>query len=193
MVEELLIEDEKTAKVLSDPLRQRILRTLVEHGAQTSSGLSRLMGLAAAKLHYHLGKLESVGLVELDHEERINGIAARYLRAVARTFRLEQTIIRQSPGLQSSVLALARQQFDEALDNLGAVFDRLRAGEPRDSVPEGLLLVEQLTLTRDEAAQLEDETQALMKRYLALADAHRGETANVGNWQVLVSAVPKKG
>jgi DNA-binding transcriptional ArsR family regulator len=192
MLDELLIEDEKTAKVLSDPLRQRILRALVEHGAQTSSGLSRLMGLAAAKLHYHLGKLEAVGLVELDHEERIHGISARYLRAVARSFRLEQTFVRQSLSIQSSVLTFAREQFDEALEHLAVVFERLRAGEPRDTMPEVLLLVEHLTLSREEAAQLEVETHELLKKYAALSDVHRGEKGETGSWQVLVSAVPVK-
>jgi DNA-binding transcriptional ArsR family regulator len=190
MVEELLVEDDKTAKVLSDPLRQRILRTLVNHGAQTSSGLSRLMGLPAAKLHYHLTKLEAVGLVELDHEARINGIAARYLRAVARSFRLEQTIVRQSPALMNSVLGLAREQFDEALDNLSDLFERLRAGEARSEVPEGLLLVEHLSLTPEQASQMEQEVQALMRKYIALADVQGPPGSR--RWQVLVTSVPVK-
>jgi len=75
------LENEKELKIFMDPIRQRILRTMGMLGAPvTAKHLADVTGMTPASAKHHLGRLESIGLVEEDHTEQIHGITARFYR-----------------------------------------------------------------------------------------------------------------
>jgi DNA-binding transcriptional ArsR family regulator len=74
---------EGVAAVLS-PLRRRLLENL--ESPDSATGLARKLGIPRQKINYHLRKLESAGLVELDEEKNRRGCVERYVRMTARAF-----------------------------------------------------------------------------------------------------------
>ena len=62
----LVIEDDR-AKVLTDPLRWRILETLGEGKAVAE--LSQTLGVTDARMLYHLRRLAQTGVVQLEEDE----------------------------------------------------------------------------------------------------------------------------
>jgi len=81
------------------------------------------------------------------------------------------------------VLSMARDQFDEALTHLTRALDRLPSGESTGA-PEGMLVVELLNLSQEDARALQNEFQALLAKYNK-NPAGRGDW-----WHVVISAVP---
>jgi predicted transcriptional regulator len=78
----LIASSEKDIQVLSSPQRQRILRLLQNekkplHGKE----IGEKLGLKAASAHFHLKKLEEIGVINQSHTQVINGITARYYEA----------------------------------------------------------------------------------------------------------------
>jgi DNA-binding transcriptional ArsR family regulator len=79
-----VIDDVERATAVLHPLRQRVLRELLEPESATS--LSRRIGLPRQQLNYHLRLLEEEGLVEAVGERQRRGCTERLLRAVARSY-----------------------------------------------------------------------------------------------------------
>lgn len=83
------VKDLEQLKVLSDPLRVKILWEL-DYGAQTGKMLSVKLNLPASKMRYHLTALEKAGLVEIERTEVINGIVQKFYRPIAKEISLEK-------------------------------------------------------------------------------------------------------
>src|SRR5262245_7647806 len=79
-----LIQGQGRAMALRHPLRRRILEALQE--PDSSSGLSRRLGMPRQRLNYHMRGLEKEGLLELVHERRKGNCTERVLRATARAY-----------------------------------------------------------------------------------------------------------
>jgi DNA-binding transcriptional ArsR family regulator len=79
------------AKLLSDPLRLRILRAFVDE-PRTTKQVAGLLGENATKLYRHVRALEEAGLLALESERQNRGTVERYLRAVARRFEVDATL-----------------------------------------------------------------------------------------------------
>lgn len=80
-----IIEELEQLKTISDPLRARVLLYLIEK-AYTGQQLAKLLGMARAKVHYHLNELERHSLIFVIRTELKNGIVQKFYRAVARGF-----------------------------------------------------------------------------------------------------------
>lgn len=78
-------------KILADPLRQRVLRALVDE-EKTATQLVGEIEEAPSNLHYHVEQLRGAGLVELVRESPKRGTTEKYYRAVAKRFEI-------APGL----------------------------------------------------------------------------------------------
>ncbi|SFA97532.1 Helix-turn-helix domain-containing protein [Lentibacillus halodurans] len=83
------VKDLEQLKVLSDPLRVKILWEL-DQGAQTGKMLSIKLNLPASKMRYHLTALEKAGLAEIERTEVINGIVQKFYRPIAKEISLEK-------------------------------------------------------------------------------------------------------
>lgn len=80
-----IIEDLEQLKTVSDPLRAKVLQFLIEK-AYTGQQLAKLLGMARAKVHYHLNELEKHSFITVVRTELKNGIVQKFYRAVARGF-----------------------------------------------------------------------------------------------------------
>lgn len=75
--------------IYMSPVRQELLRALrLNGGPMTPKGLADRLGISPSSVQHHLKKLLSLGVVEVDHQEVINGITATYYRESFATVRI---------------------------------------------------------------------------------------------------------
>ena len=79
-----VLEDDRAAAALLDPLRSRILATLRHPGSATT--VADELGETRQKVNYHLRTLEELGLVELVEERPRRGLTERVVQATASAY-----------------------------------------------------------------------------------------------------------
>lgn len=68
-------------KIFMSPQRQKLLRNMHILGkAVTPKAVADMLGISPSSAQFHIKKLESLGVVELDHKESINGIQAKFYK-----------------------------------------------------------------------------------------------------------------
>src|SRR5579859_254252 len=84
--EELLevynLETIEQMRAIADQLRQRIMQELLQE-PRTATQVAEVLGLAPAKVHYHIRELERVGLVNLVFTREKGGILEKYFQPIA--------------------------------------------------------------------------------------------------------------
>lgn len=82
-----IIQTDEEIKIFADPYRMRIMEVFIEHKEpMTVKEVADHMGEVPAKIHYHVKKLISIDILELDHVEVIHGINAKYYKMVHESF-----------------------------------------------------------------------------------------------------------
>lgn len=75
--------------IYMSPVRQELLRVLrLSKTPMTPKGLADRLCISPSSVQHHLKKLLSLGVVEVDHQEVINGITATYYRESFATVRI---------------------------------------------------------------------------------------------------------
>lgn len=86
----LILSDEKDVAIFMHPLRQRMLeKMMILAEPVTSKRLADELGIAPSSARHHMLKLESIGVVEKDHQELIHGILATYYRLTDKCISLD--------------------------------------------------------------------------------------------------------
>lgn len=76
-------------KAFSDPYRMIIMKHYYNLGKPaTVKQIADIMSEVPAKVHYHVKKLESTGILKLDHTKEINGIVAKFYEPTAKSFKI---------------------------------------------------------------------------------------------------------
>jgi DNA-binding transcriptional ArsR family regulator len=88
---ELTITDLDRLRVIADPLRLRILETLIE--PRTVKQVAAALGLAPTKLYYHINLLERHGLIVVVDTRLVSGILEKRYQAAARGFRVDHDLL----------------------------------------------------------------------------------------------------
>lgn len=148
-------------RAISDMLRLRIM-ALLEKQAMTATQLGEELGLATAKVHYHVRELEKVGLLQLVETREKGGILEKYYRAIAHDITVSKALLSsQSDEIQTAF----RELFDQiAHDFLQALRQRK---EPENlQLPAGLgIYLEHLYLTREELHTLLEQLSELTRPF----------------------------
>lgn len=85
MKEIYYIKKLEVLKILSDPIRVKIITTL-STSPKNSQYVADKLGLARTKVLYHLNILEKNNLIEVAQTDMINGIVQKYYIPVAKAF-----------------------------------------------------------------------------------------------------------
>ena len=126
--------DERLAKALSHPLRQRILQRLNEGGVKSPNELSRDLGDPLGNVSYHVRILRELDCVELVRTEQRRGALEHYYRATAQPWlddkqwaRLPAAFRRKTLGRTLSELLEAAGDASQAggFDHPEAVVNRV--------------------------------------------------------------------
>lgn len=116
MKDTMLLTELSAIKAYSDPYKIKILQTYYKlNQPATVKQIADYMGEVPAKVHYHVKKLEAVGILKLMHTREINGITAKYYQPMAKHFDISQDVI-----LPPTLMQLGSTIHEESL---AAVFD----------------------------------------------------------------------
>lgn len=165
---EFVVDNLETLKVLSDPLRIRMLDLMRD--PCTVKQVANELDIPPTKLYYHITQLEKHGLIVLVDTQIVSGIIEKHYQAVAQTIRVKRQLLSPSPdnadanGLELTVMSL----WQDAIANLResssqGVIDTSEDPEGQDTVnPSTLNLRSSNLVLRPE--QAED----FLRRYNAL-------------------------
>ena len=122
------ISDLDQVRLLSDPLKLRLLQSFAE-SARTTKQVAAELGESVTKLYRHVDALFDSGLIEVVEEKRKRGTIERTFRAVARRFEADHSLFSGAPGDEGvntarEVLRVGESEILEALANAGADEDR---------------------------------------------------------------------
>ena len=113
---ELVLERLETLRVVSDPLRLRLLERLAL--PRTVKELAAELGLAPTKLYYHVGLLERHGLLRVVDTRLVSGIIEKRYQVTARRLRVAPHLL---------TIAVAGDRDDGAAGLLTTVFANTEA------------------------------------------------------------------
>lgn len=117
----VVIDDPGALKVLSDPLRKRLIE-LLRQAPSTVKGLAALLQVSPKSLYYHIHLLERHGLIRVVGTRVVSGVLEKHYRATAYLFAFS--------GLEGATTAPdgAQSRYD-AVSRLLAITDEdLRRG-----------------------------------------------------------------
>jgi DNA-binding transcriptional ArsR family regulator len=164
IADEHIIENLDTLKIIADPTRLEVMRTLKK--PRTVKEVSELMDTDPTKLYYHVRQLEKPGHIRVVETNIVSGIIEKTYQVVARRFRVEESLI------------AATEMTDENMEKLfGTIFEVTKA-EIKRSVQVGLMDLADNSepqrhgvgqgsfyLTEAQAAVFYQKVEAIMKEY----------------------------
>lgn len=122
------IETVEQMRAVSDVLRIRIINTL-DKQPMTATQLSEELGLAPAKVHYHVRELEKVGLLELVETREKGGILEKYYQPIAREIHMNRALLSSPPDEVESTFRGLIDQVSNGF--LRAFRQRREQGDPQ--------------------------------------------------------------
>ncbi len=175
--EPIVLRTDAELKILTDPLRQRILWKLAERNApMTAKNVADALGIAPSSAGHHLRRLERIGAVEIDRRETVHGIVATYYRMSRRPVSVSLDAQAQE-NEQRLLLENSLRLVEEGFWRHAA---QLRAKTPQGGMMEALpesrglrYCVDMLHLTDAELTEWNEMVRTFM-------DAHDGAHAAAG-------------
>lgn len=136
-------------RIYSDPYRIQILNAFHKFGRPaTVKEIADKMEQVPAKVHYHVKKLESIGLLTLVDTKLINGITAKYYQAYKGSVKIKKSEIDETVHqvFQSETTKLLSNLYDENKKRF------LQANQQQK--PNGTITNTELQLTQEEFDEL---------------------------------------
>jgi DNA-binding transcriptional ArsR family regulator len=171
--------DERLAKALSHPLRQRILQRLNEGGVRSPNELSRELGDPLGNVSYHVRILRELDCVELVRTEQRRGALEHYYRATAEPWLDDEQWARLPAAFRRKTLG---RTLSEILEGASAASRETGFDHPE-------VKVDRIDLELDEQAwkdivSLLNETHEAALRIQSEAAARRDESGADGDGSI---------
>jgi DNA-binding transcriptional ArsR family regulator len=160
MQESYELETIEQLRAIADILRIRIIDLLQEQ-PMTVTQLGETLGMAPAKVHYHVRELEKVGLLRLVETREKGGILEKYYQPIAKDISVSKNLFLTAPPDES--LAATSAWLDQLKDGFQRAFRT--ALERKDEQPDLGLGVSHIYVTAEEKKQLYKHFAELLKTY----------------------------
>lgn len=163
-----IITTDEELKIFSDPYRMKIIKTYQGYGVPlTVKQCADHLGEVPAKVHYHVKKLLSINVLELDHVEVINGINAKYyyLPKTSFTVKLQdeesEKIYKQLNKVESMIANMIDDfKKDFFISSKNAVDHKIE-----DPTEVGMITAKDVYLSEEDFEVLSKELSELANRY----------------------------
>jgi predicted ArsR family transcriptional regulator len=166
LMDQLVIEDLETLKVLSDPLRMQIAE-LMSYQPRTVKQVAKELGTTPHKLYYHVKLLEEHGLIRVVRTRLVSGIVEKHYQITAKDIVVADGLLSVSkPEGKSDIEAL----ISSILDGTKADFIRslrlrtngeIQVGERHPSNATR----EMANLTREQAKRICKKLEELVREF----------------------------
>jgi DNA-binding transcriptional ArsR family regulator len=153
-------ESVEQMRVIADDLRQRIFEALVEQ-PMTVTQVGEQLGIAPARIHYHVRELERVGLVRLVDTREKGGILEKYYRAVARHIMFPMSLVRSADP--SEIFDAANDFVHDVARRFLSALGRATREQPGGNAYS--LSRDHIWITRDEMEEVLKLQQETVERY----------------------------
>lgn len=180
-----VLRTKEEIKIFTDPYRMRIIKAYGSSKVPlTVTQVAHSINEVPAKVHYHLMKLLSINILELDHIQVIKGINAKYYRLVTDEFKIEvdrsdpKTIDKQFMKITGYVFSEIDEFKEEILD-----MSKIQNVTEEQNQTKGLFGRREIYLSDDEFTELQKYVKDYVstkskkdpnkKKYAALIGAFR--------------------
>jgi DNA-binding transcriptional ArsR family regulator len=175
------VSDIETLKVISDPLRIRILdniRLANNKGEnRTVKQLSETLDLPTSKLYYHISMLEKHGLIEISETQLVSGIVEKHYSVTAHDIIIDRQLFATGLEQDEKIKAMI-SLVDGTLDATRASFlSLLNAVGTEHEVPVRLK-GRRTHITRNEVRMNPDQAEIFYDRLLALLNEFEQQEDN---------------
>lgn len=164
-----LIRTEKEIKIFSDPYRLKIIKTYQRNNKpMTVKNVADEMGEVPANVHYHVKKLLSINILELDHIEVVNGINAKYYKLVDDEFRIDFSKVNNTVEYEKSlnhVESIMENILDEFKSNFRQLVIENKDKDDKDKSVNGMFLSPSIYLSSEDSEEFAKEINNLVERY----------------------------
>ena len=188
-MKKIILATKNELSIYMNPVRQELLHILsVGKTPMTPKMLADKLQISASGVQHHISKLLSLGLVELDHTEVINGIMAKFYRVSLVTVQIG---LQYEDELASQRQVLVQESIARTYDRFWAHMKEIRkltgANEEAAAAQWGDVLTGVMHLGRDES----DELMKIINDYIEKHSAPGPDKAaweyalvlyNTGDW-----------
>lgn len=170
--------------IYMNPQRQRLLREMqVMARPATCKQLADAMGISASSVTHHMKKLETLGLVELDHTELIRGITAKYWRFIPTAVNVRAGARDDLQEEKAFLVDYLHQRTYDALRSYIASHEIER--EQKLGLTHGDLRDGFVYLTEKEASELQDQIASFL-------EAHESPKEGAVPWEFSLMFFPHR-
>jgi DNA-binding transcriptional ArsR family regulator len=166
---ERTISDVETLKALSDPVRLRILETMVSAADEvwTVKRLAAALGVGPTKLYHHVGVLEERDLIRVAGTRVVSGIIETSYRIAQLSLRLDRRLLTGPDAASDSVDEVVATLFDSARADVarGLRDGTIGVGEDESAPDHGLLARGVMRLPPDRAVAFRARLKALFEEF----------------------------
>jgi DNA-binding transcriptional ArsR family regulator len=168
---ERVISDVETLKALSDPVRLRILETMIQAADEdwTVKRIAAALGVGPTKLYHHVAILEEREFIRVAGKRVVSGIIETRYRIAQLNVRLDRALLSASAPTDegtAAIEAVLGTIFDAAREDVGRA---LRSGamqvDPDNGPARGVLRQDLMRLSDARAAELRERLTALLDEY----------------------------
>lgn len=178
--EHIVITNAETVRMMSDPMRIRIVGALNE--PHTVKELATLFDVPVTRLYYHINLMEEHGMIQVVDTQIISGLIEKRYQAIARTFGIDGHLFNSDPKIHRRVDEIVGALFDNVRRQLRLLITKRQEESDKavhserdnqeesireDCSPENMITLNYsvLALSPTEAKEFEAELDALVDRY----------------------------
>ena len=163
---ERVISDVETLKAISDPLRLRILETMVTrpNAAWSAKELAAALEVPQTRLYHHIELLVERDLLRTAGQRVVSGIIETRYGLAALSIRLDPNLVRAGSAGESAAREMLVTVFDETRLDLERIFRDPTIAD-RDPAERPLVSRSLLQLTPAQARELRTRLEALFGEY----------------------------
>ena len=168
---ERLVSDVETLKALSDPLRLRILETMVTDAGSAWSvkELAAALAVPQTRLYHHVELLVERDLLRAAEQRVVSGIIETRYRLAALSLRLDPQLVRGGGAGESAAREMLTAVFDETRRDVVRLLADPNLGD-ETSLDRPLVSRGVARLTPEQARELRARLVAIVEEYDGLAD-----------------------
>lgn len=171
-----VIDDPEIVRLISDPLRLRLLE-LLRQQPQTVKELAATLDVPRTRLYHHIGLLEEHDLIAVDETRVVSGITEKRYRVTAYRLSIDKHLLGSAAGGQDALDVYLSLVLDEVLTEVqrSIASGLIDVGETHEDVyaPRRLVIGRQwLRLTDERLADFREAFGNLMESFEPNAVLH---------------------
>lgn len=179
----MVLEKASDIKIFLDPFRSRIMRVMKDAGRpMTVKEVAGEIGVVPAKVHYHMKKLESIGVLYVKRTRVINGIVAKYYDFTADSVSLSVHHEEGDGDLSPLLVKTFVGYYDEAKQHFFDLYNSKQGSSDMDDNDGFFYIKSSIPIDVRKLDQLGDEIRDVMEKY-------RCEGENAADFSVFFSMV----